>query len=66
MRLTIEVDGYRYHRSRHAWEQDRRREREARARGDEFRRYIYGDVLRTRVHAAELGLFRAILPSDRR
>ena len=44
-RLTIELDGYRYHRSRHAWEQDRRREREARARGDEFRRYTYGDVL---------------------
>jgi very-short-patch-repair endonuclease len=43
-RLTVEVDGYRYHRSRHAWEQDRRREREARARGDEFRRYTYGDV----------------------
>ena len=42
--LTVEVDGYRYHRSRHAWEQDRRREREARARGDEFRRYSYGDV----------------------
>ena len=31
-RLTVELDGYRYHRSRHAWEQDRRREREARAR----------------------------------
>ena len=44
-RLTVELDGYRYHRSRHAWEQDRRREREARARGDEFRRYTYGDVL---------------------
>ena len=43
-RLTIELDGYRYHASRHAWEQDRRREREARARGDEFRRYTYGDV----------------------
>jgi very-short-patch-repair endonuclease len=42
--LTVELDGYRYHRSRHAWEQDRRREREARARGDEFRRYTYGDV----------------------
>ena len=35
---------YRYHSSRHAWEQDRRREREAYARGDEFRRYTYGDV----------------------
>jgi very-short-patch-repair endonuclease len=42
--LTVELDGYRYHRSRHSWEQDRRREREARARGDEFRRYTYGDV----------------------
>jgi Transcriptional regulator, AbiEi antitoxin len=44
LRLTIELDSYRYHGSRHAWEQDRRREREARARGDEFRRYTYGDV----------------------
>jgi very-short-patch-repair endonuclease len=43
-RLTVELDSYRYHQSRHAWEQDRRREREARARGDEFRRYTYGDV----------------------
>jgi very-short-patch-repair endonuclease len=43
-RLTVELDGYRFHHSRHAWEQDRRREREARARGDEFRRYTYGDV----------------------
>ena len=44
-RLTVELDSYRYHQSRHAWEMDRRREREARARGDEFRRYTYGDVL---------------------
>jgi hypothetical protein len=43
-RLTVELDSYRYHHSRYAWEQDRRREREARARGDEFRRYTYGDV----------------------
>ena len=43
-RLTVELDSYRYHSSRHAWEMDRRREREARARGDEFRRYTYGDV----------------------
>jgi very-short-patch-repair endonuclease len=43
-RLTVEVDGYRYHGSRHAWERDRRREREAYARGDDFRRYTYGDV----------------------
>jgi very-short-patch-repair endonuclease len=43
-RLTVELDSYRYHSSRHAWEQDRRREREAHARGDEIRRYTYGDV----------------------
>jgi hypothetical protein len=43
--LTVELDSYRFHHSRHAWEQDRRREREARARGDEFRRYTYGDVV---------------------
>jgi very-short-patch-repair endonuclease len=43
-RLTVELDGYRFHNSRHSWEQDRRREREARARGDEFRRYTYDDV----------------------
>jgi very-short-patch-repair endonuclease len=43
-RLTVELDGYRFHNSRHSWEQDRRREREARARGDEFRRYTSLDV----------------------
>jgi very-short-patch-repair endonuclease len=44
-RLTVELDGFTYHHSRHAWEQDRRREREARARGEEFRRYTYNDVV---------------------
>jgi very-short-patch-repair endonuclease len=44
LRLTVELDSYRYHNSRHAWEQDRRREREAHARGDQLRRYTYGDV----------------------
>jgi len=43
-RLTVELDSYRYHHSRHAWEQDRQRAREARARRDEFRPYTYGDV----------------------
>ena len=43
-KLTVELDSYRFHNSRHAWEQDRRREREARARGDEFRRYVWSDV----------------------
>jgi very-short-patch-repair endonuclease len=49
--LTVELDSYRYHRTRHAWEKDRRREREARARGDEFRRFTYDDVTK---HRAEL------------
>jgi very-short-patch-repair endonuclease len=44
LNLTIELDSYRYHHSRHAWEQDRDREREAHARGDELRRYTYHDV----------------------
>jgi very-short-patch-repair endonuclease len=58
-RLTVELDSYRYHHSRHAWEQDRRREREAHARGDEFRRYTYGDVFEDpRLMLAEL---RALL-----
>jgi very-short-patch-repair endonuclease len=43
-RLTVELDSYRFHSSRHAWEQDRRREREARARGDALYRYTWGDV----------------------
>jgi hypothetical protein len=44
LRLTVERDSYTHHHSRHSWEQDRRREREAYARGDEFRRYTWGDV----------------------
>jgi very-short-patch-repair endonuclease len=43
-RLTVELDSYRYHNTRHAWERDRRREREAYARGDQFRRFTYEDV----------------------
>ncbi len=49
-RLTVELDSYRYHHSRHAWELDRRREREARARGDEFRRYTHDDVFESPHH----------------
>lgn len=59
-RLTVELDSYRYHHTRHAWEQDRRREREARARGDEFRRYTYGDVTDDR--ALMLAELRTLLP----
>lgn len=45
-KLTVELDSYRYHSSRHAWEQDRKRERQARARGDDFRRYTWDDVFK--------------------
>ncbi len=43
-RLTVELDGYRFHNSRHSWAKDRQREREAYARGDQFRRYTHDDV----------------------
>jgi hypothetical protein len=59
-RLTVELDSYSYHHTRHAWEQDRRREREARARGDEFRRYTYGDV--TEDQSLMLAELRELLP----
>jgi very-short-patch-repair endonuclease len=58
-RLTIELDGYRYHNSRHAWEQDRRREREAHARGDDFRRYTWDDV--DKAPTVVLGELRSLL-----
>jgi hypothetical protein len=54
-RLTVELDSYTYHASRHAWEADRRREREAFARGDDFRRYTWADVFeRPRLMLREL------------
>ncbi len=43
-RLTVELDSYTFHNSRHSWEADRRRERQAYARGDQFRRFTWGDV----------------------
>ncbi|MEJ7784344.1 MAG: type IV toxin-antitoxin system AbiEi family antitoxin domain-containing protein [Solirubrobacteraceae bacterium] len=42
--FTVELDSFTFHNSRHSWERDRRREREAYARGDQIRRYTYGDV----------------------
>ena len=44
-RLTVELDSYRFHRTRRAWEGDRERERAARRRGDRFRRYTWRDVI---------------------
>lgn len=43
-RLTVELDSYRFHGSRHAWDQDHLREQAARARGDEFRRFRWRDI----------------------
>jgi hypothetical protein len=59
--ITIELDSYQFHNSRHAWEQDRRPEREAHARGDEFRRYTCGDVFEYPAHM--LTELRALLPA---
>jgi very-short-patch-repair endonuclease len=59
--LTVELDGYRYHHSRHAWENDRQREREAYARNDAFRRYTYGDVFESPQQM--LQELRALLPT---
>jgi hypothetical protein len=54
-KLTVELDSYTYHHSRYSWEQDRRREREAHARGDDHRRYTYDDVfVRPELMLAEL------------
>jgi len=61
-RLTVELDSYRFHNSRYSWEQGHQREREARARSDEFRRYTYGDVVESpRLMLAELS---GLLPSS--
>ncbi len=58
-RLTVELDSYRYHRSRHAWELDRKRERQAYARGDQFRRYTWDDI--TKHQRATLRELRPLL-----
>jgi predicted transcriptional regulator of viral defense system len=61
--LTVELDSYRFHNSRYAWNQDRRREREAYARGDQHRRYTWGDVFEDPVPMlTELGV---LLPRAR-
>lgn len=55
-RLTVELDSYRFHHSRHAWESDHGREREARGRGDDFARYTWRDVFeKPDATVAELG-----------
>lgn len=43
--VTVELVSYRYHSSRHAWERDHDREREARSRDDDWRSFTFGDVM---------------------
>ncbi len=43
-KLTIELDSYAFHNTRHAWVQDQRRNSEARKRGDQIVRYIWEDL----------------------
>jgi Transcriptional regulator, AbiEi antitoxin len=61
--LVVELDSYRFHGSRHAWEEDRRRERLVRARGDEFRRYTWGDVYESPALMLRELRFLLLLPS---
>jgi very-short-patch-repair endonuclease len=42
--LTIELDSYRYHATRYAWERDHDRNRDARKRGDRLERFTWEDV----------------------
>jgi hypothetical protein len=46
--VTVELISYRYHGTRHSWERDNRRQREARARRDDFRTYTWDDVTKYR------------------
>ena len=46
-RLTAELNSFTFHNSRASWEGDYQREREARDRGDEFRRFTWADVYET-------------------
>jgi hypothetical protein len=64
-RLSVELNSYRFHNSRHAWEQERVREREARQRGDEWRTFTYSDVFEDPTYMlGELrGLLGASLPA---
>ena len=45
--LTVELDSYAFHNTRHSWQHDRKRDREARARGDRLIRYTWEDVTQT-------------------
>ncbi|MGZ4200471.1 MAG: type IV toxin-antitoxin system AbiEi family antitoxin domain-containing protein [Thermoleophilaceae bacterium] len=47
LKLTIELDSYAFHNRRYSWQQDRKRDREARRRGDRIVRYTWTDLEET-------------------
>jgi hypothetical protein len=53
-RLTVELQSYRFHNSRHSWAADHHRRREAFARGDQFRQYTWDDTEDPRLMLREL------------
>jgi hypothetical protein len=65
VKLTLELNSYRFHNSRHSWERDYERAREAYARGDEFRQYTWRDVFEdpARMMAELRGLLNASHPT---
>jgi hypothetical protein len=58
-RLTVEIGSYRFHNSRHSWERDHERRREARGRGEEFRCYTWTDI--TELPAATIAEIARVL-----
>jgi hypothetical protein len=49
-KVTIELLSFKYHNSKYAWDRDHDREREARRRGDEWRRFTYDDVFKDQAY----------------
>jgi hypothetical protein len=44
--VTVELDSFRYHNSKHSWDGGYEREREAHSRDEAFRRFTYDDVFK--------------------
>lgn len=60
-RFIAELDSFRYHRTRTAWEADRQRDRDAAARGDELKRFTWHDIFVDQRHL--LATLARFLPS---
>ena len=50
LNVTIELVSFKYHNSKYSWDKDHDREREARMRGDEWRRFTYDDVFKDQTY----------------